>query len=205
MRIVATVLVVLLLIAAGWFVLLYAGAYNVAATQPHSGFTSWSFETLMHNSVESHAEGVGVPADLSERSRIETGFSHYSETCEICHGGPGVETTEIAMGMLPQPPKLAEEAGEWGPEELFWITKNGIKMTGMPAFGPTHADEDLWSIVAFVQALPDLSAEEYARLEETVGGHDHAGGGHGEGGEEEGEGEDGDEGHEHSPGEGHQG
>ena len=207
-----TLVVVLLLAAAGWVVFLYSGLYDVAATQPHWDVTAWSFETLLHNSVEARAERITPPGDLADRSRIETGFAHYRETCELCHGGPGVETTEIALGMYPAPPKLVEEAGEESAEELFWITKHGIKMTGMPAFGPTHPDEDLWSIVAFVRTLPDLSPEEYARLAETVPRHHHPAGGHGEGGQHgevtgeaspEGHNSVPTEAHEHAPGEEH--
>ena len=49
-------------------------------------------------------------------------------------------------------------------KELFWVTKNGIRMTGMPAWGPTHNDKDIWSVVAFVQTLPNLGPEEYKRI-----------------------------------------
>ena len=47
---------------------------------------------------------------------------------------------------------------------MFWVTKNGIKMTGMPAFGLTHSDEKIWNIVAFVQTLPTLSANQYQQM-----------------------------------------
>jgi hypothetical protein len=42
----------------------------------------------------------------------------------------------------------------WSSAEPFWIAKNGIRMTGMPAFGSTHKDEEIWKVVAFVQRLP---------------------------------------------------
>ena len=53
----------------------------------------------------------------------------------------------------------------WSSAELFWIAKNGIRMTGMLAFGPTHKDEEIWSVVAFVQRLPKMSEEEDAKME----------------------------------------
>ncbi|MDX1650197.1 MAG: cytochrome c, partial [Myxococcota bacterium] len=84
----------------------------------------------------------------------------------------------------PEPPELAEEAAEWGDTELFWITKHGVRMTGMPAFGPTHADRELWDVVALVRRLPELSAGEYAALVEEAGedghAHEHGDGGHGD-------------------------
>ncbi|MGJ0531920.1 MAG: c-type cytochrome [Methylocystis sp.] len=52
--------------------------------------------------------------------------------------------------------------------ELFWIIKNGVKMTAMPAFGPTHQDEQIWNIVAFVRRLPRLSAEQFRAMESEI-------------------------------------
>jgi len=49
------------------------------------------------------------------------------------------------------------------------MVKHGIKMSGMPAFGPTHDDQALWNIAAFVKAMPDMTAERYARFN---GGHE---------------------------------
>jgi hypothetical protein len=48
--------------------------------------------------------------------------------------------------------------------ELYWIIKHGIKMTGMPAFGPTHEEEKLWSVMAFVRRLPELQTEAYSAM-----------------------------------------
>ena len=46
------------------------------------------------------------------------------------------------------------------------MTKHGIKMTGMPSFGVTHSDEEIWAIVAFLQRMPKMSPEEYRRMAE---------------------------------------
>jgi hypothetical protein len=69
----------------------------------------------------------------------------------------------------PTPPDLAEEAPERSDRELFWITKHGIKMAGMPAFGPTHSDEEIWGIVAFVRELSRMAPEDYRRWETSAG------------------------------------
>ncbi|MEP0546346.1 MAG: cytochrome c [Rhodothermales bacterium] len=84
--------------------------------------------------------------------------------CQTCHGAPGHERSVIGEGMAPKPPRLSEEAEEWEPEEVYWIIAHGIKMAGMPAFGPTHSDEELWEIVAFAERLPEMTEAEYAAL-----------------------------------------
>ena len=84
--------------------------------------------------------------------------------CEHCHGAPGINRREWAEGILPQPPHLVEAAAEWTPAEVFWLVKHGVKMTAMPAFGPTHNDEALWNITAFVKQLPAMTKPQYERL-----------------------------------------
>jgi len=72
--------------------------------------------------------------------------------------------------MNPKPPILAEgPAGD--PREDFWIIKHGIKMTGMPAWGVTHSDEEIWNIVAVLQQLPRLSPAAYQALVAKAPGH----------------------------------
>lgn len=139
----------------------YSGAYNIAATEDHTPLVRWMFETTLRNSVKSRAADIEVPAQFTE-SMMAAGAGEYKSMCQHCHGGPGVEPDKWSEGMLPQPPHLTEAASEWRPQEIFWLVKHGVKMAGMPAFGPTHSDETLWNITAFVQALPGMTGQEYA-------------------------------------------
>ena len=70
---------------------------------------------------------------------------------------------DIGRGLSPPPPDLAKAAPLYSPAELFWIVKHGIKMTGMPAWSD-HSDEELWATVAFLEKLPGMSEQDYARL-----------------------------------------
>ena len=102
-----------------------------------------------------------LPESFSEEL-IAEGAGYYSESCVYCHGAPGQEPTEWSRGMRPEPPHLVEAATEWTTEEIYWIAENGIKMTGMPAFGSYHGPEEIAAIAAFVSQLPGLSPEGYA-------------------------------------------
>jgi hypothetical protein len=64
--------------------------------------------------------------------------------------------------ITPTPPDLAKSVGQWSDRELYWIIKHGIKLAGMPAFGPTHSDEELWALAAFLRRLPETTPEQYA-------------------------------------------
>ncbi len=91
---------------------------------------------------------------------IATGFAHYRENCVMCHGAPGMAGAELSKGINPPAPSLGKEENDTPDGELFWVVKHGIRMTAMPAFGPTHTDEEIWKIVAFIRHLPDLTAQE---------------------------------------------
>lgn len=126
-----------------------------------------AFDTTFHRSVKARAADTEPPPNLT--AMIERGASEYKEMCQHCHGGAGVDRDEWAQGMRPLPPYLNEEAPEWEAKEVFWLVKHGAKMTGMPAFGPTHDDETLWGIVAMVKELPAMTPERYAALGEQHG------------------------------------
>lgn len=168
--VVAGVLVTLAVAAIVGLTVVYTGGYNVAATEEHASFTRWAFDTTYRNSIERRAEDIPVPAAVTP-ALFEAGASRYKATCQHCHAGPGVERADWASGMRPQPPHLTEAAAEWEPEEIFWIAKHGIKMSGMPAFGPTHDDETLWGIAAFVKELPAMTPERYAALGRSQSHH----------------------------------
>ena len=162
--IVATIVVFVVLCVAGGIAFIYSGLYPVAATVPHNPVVAWVLDTAMEHSVQRYAEEVAPPPSLDDPRVIEAGAGHYHENCQICHGGPGVERSELSKGLLPPPPDLGKAADEWTPAELFWIVKHGIKMTGMPAWGPTHSDDALWAVVAFIRKLDQLSPEQFKTM-----------------------------------------
>lgn len=148
---------------------MYSGMFNVSILERPSGFTQWVLSTTMERSVKSRAGDIEVP-DLSSEAMITEGAEHYMGMCRGCHGDPGRERSVMAKALEPVPPHLyeKEEIEEWSPAEQFWIIKNGIMMTGMPAWGASHSDEEIWNIVAFLRKLPEMSAEEYQQLSEKI-------------------------------------
>jgi mono/diheme cytochrome c family protein len=152
-RIIASILLAGIFALLGGFAVIYTGAYDVAATSPHWPVTRWLMETTRSRSIKAHAAGIQVPPDFDNPANIPTGVEHFAAHCSICHGAPGVPRGDIGQGLYPPPPDLARTAPFYSAAELFWIVKNGIKMTGMPAWGD-HSDAELWATVAFVKKLP---------------------------------------------------
>ena len=160
MKILLTIIFTTMALCIIAIIFIYSGIYNVSAMRPETGIFRWVLNTTMDNSVEHHSEGIQVP-NLSDSLRIKEGFAHYKEMCETCHRAPGKEETELAKGLNPPAPDLVKYGYRMDPKEIFWITKNGIRMTGMPAWGKTHSDDKIWAIVAAVKKLNEVSPEEY--------------------------------------------
>ncbi len=164
---------VLSLLGAAGFI--YSGLFNVAATDPHSAPVYWVLDTARVRSIKAHASEIAAPADWNEEARVVTATAHFSAHCAICHGAPGVKRGDLAAGMYPLPPDLSEVSTRYTPEQLFWILKNGIKMSGMPSMAD-DGDDMLWSTVAFLERLPGMSADDYNDLwmtSQAQGGMDH--------------------------------
>jgi mono/diheme cytochrome c family protein len=139
-----------------------SGIYNAGASNPHTKFTEWiTHETMIH-SVRSHARSIAAPAGFGA-AEVRRGFCQYETHCVACHGASAVARQQWVSGMEPAPPYLLDETRRFRPRELFWIAKNGIKMTGMPAWRNSMSDGELWDVVAFLEAMPRMDAQTYVQ------------------------------------------
>lgn len=168
--IVWTVIAVVIIVFGSGLFYINSGSFDVAATSKDPGWLAWILKTTRENSIERRAEEVELPADsvLTDPNTIKAGFEHYDEMCVGCHLAPGLNSSEIREGLNPQPPQLAKRGKDLSPKEAFWVIKHGIEMTGMPAWGPTHSDEKLWQLVAFVKKLPEISAADYKAMRQEA-------------------------------------
>jgi mono/diheme cytochrome c family protein len=161
---------VIVLIIIGGAVFVFSGVYNVAADVPHWKITLLLLDKARDSSVSLHSGNINATLPV-DQAAMEIGFKHYHEMCRLCHGGPGFHRTEFAEGLYPAPPSLdslriQEELGRAG---VLWVVRHGIKMTGMPSFDKTHTDQQIRSIVAFVEKLPDISPKKYKEMLSSEG------------------------------------
>lgn len=161
----------LVLVAAGTGAFIWSGAYNIAADEPHWSSTERMMETVRDRSIAARAPDVVVPA-LDDESLIRKGAGNYDAMCAGCHLEPGEDHTELSVGLYPAPPNLGRDRID-DPAEAFWVIKHGIKMSGMPAWGKSMDDDSIWGMVAFLQQLPEMSADQYHELVEASEGHTH--------------------------------
>lgn len=149
--------------ALGGLLIAWSGLYSVAASRGHWFFVEWFLTFAMSNSVETHALRIRAPA-LDDPDMVRLGAAHFHGNCAFCHGSPGTPINPTAREMLPPPPDLAKAAPQWKERELFWIVKNGLKYTGMPAWPSRQRDDEVWAVVAFLRRLPDLDRAAYREL-----------------------------------------
>ncbi|HEY5405932.1 MAG TPA: cytochrome c [Ginsengibacter sp.] len=160
-KIILSVFLTLVVIIGAILIYIYSGSYNVSQLVPHNALTKWAVTTTTHHSIDKRLKGIKVPP-MNDSAMIAEGFMHYNEMCVTCHGGPGISPDELAKGLYPQPPKFYKSTDMPDTAEAFWIIKNGIKMTSMPAFGPTHTDAKIWAMTDFLLTkLNEMSPEEY--------------------------------------------
>jgi mono/diheme cytochrome c family protein len=165
--------VALFLVAVVATVLLSSGrGVNLAATAPPD-FIDRLAPRVLDAAIARETKGLTVTLP-TDPAAIERGLAHYKENCLPCHGGPGIKRAELAQGLNPAPPELDQPMEADIPDaKLFWIVKNGIRMTGMPAFGVNHSDDEIRDILAAVRKLPDLDAAAKERLKPAVEDHHH--------------------------------
>ncbi|HEX5733578.1 MAG TPA: c-type cytochrome [Blastocatellia bacterium] len=155
--------VLLVALAFGGFLVAASGIIPIKASSGHWAITSWFLNFTKERSIATHSLGLEAPS-LDEPSLVVKGAGHYETGCSPCHGSPKLRSPWVAQQMTPNPPYLPPEISEWEPEELFYIVKHGVKFTGMPAWPSQHRDDEVWAMVAFLRALPELDAEQYRRL-----------------------------------------
>jgi mono/diheme cytochrome c family protein len=165
LRALVVLIVVLALLGIGFA---YSGLWDVSAGSKEAPWLRQVLVTVKDRAIARRAAGITAPP-LADPAMVRTGLAHFNEMCVTCHGGPGVPAAEFAMGLNPDAPNLAKEGADQSPAQLFWVVKNGIKMTGMPAFGTTHTDEEIWAIVAFLKRLPQLDDAGYAAMVKQAG------------------------------------
>lgn len=145
-----------LFVGAGVFVV--SGVYNVGADAPHWPITYKIMQTVRDRSIAVRADQLSVP-NLEDPQLILKGAGQYAAMCTGCHLAPGMHDSELRPGLYPQPPDLSRHVVE--PKVAFWAIKHGIKMSAMPAWGASHDDATIWSMVAFLQKLRGMTAAQY--------------------------------------------
>ncbi len=148
----SVVLVALLLILAGLTFVAYQ--FNLSALNEPGRAETYLATKAKRWLVGRSARGPLPPAPPSNSSSVALGEMDFMGVCATCHGMDGRKPTDIGRWMYPRTLDLGSPGvQQWSDAELFWIIRNGIRLSGMPGFAKTHSDERIWSLVHYVRSL----------------------------------------------------
>ena len=154
-----------ILLAAAGFVYLLNTGFN-ARDEPGS-LETFAALRLRNTIIGWHARDLTNPVDRSP-DVVAAGRAHFADHCATCHANDGSGATEIGRGMYPRPPDLRlQRTQALSDGELFYIIENGIRLTGMPAFGTGQPSPESasWHLVHFIRHLPNLSEPELEEMQ----------------------------------------
>lgn len=161
MRFLAFIGALAIAVAIGAATFFFGGYFNIAASVEDPDIVNRALTRVREASIDHYAKDR-PPAAFGAPDAARNGAAVFAKVgCVHCHGAPGVEWSKFSEGMNPDPPDLKKIVGRAAPEKLFWVVKNGIKMTGMPSFAALASDEQIWTVVAFLKKLPDVSDADF--------------------------------------------
>ena len=152
-----------------------AGAFGWVTIR--RGFSARDNPSTIETLIATTARQLAVPSQyrqfrnpLSSSSDLHAGMEHFADHCATCHANDGSGDTSFGKGLYPKPPDMRKrETQNKSDGELYYTIENGIRLSGMPAFGEEHAkagDMETWNLVFFIRHLPDQTAEELKQMEQ---------------------------------------
>jgi mono/diheme cytochrome c family protein len=138
-----------------------AGADGLSARTAPSTVERLLARAARRWAVPRAARGAVNPIVFSPEVWTES-RAHFADHCASCHANDGSGRTEMGQNLYPKAPDMRlADTQNLTDGELYWIIENGIRLTGMPAWGSGDGnDPDTWKLVHFIRRLKDLSSGE---------------------------------------------
>lgn len=142
----------------GGYFLVNSGLIPANADAKPGWMETWMASTSLKATLRRKAPKEQNPVALTDQNLLE-GVHLFAQNCAFCHGSAkgGKSASPIAKGLYQKPPQLASNGVEDDPEgESFWKIKHGIRLTGMPTFGYTLTDQQIWTLALFLKHMDKL-------------------------------------------------
>jgi mono/diheme cytochrome c family protein len=162
-----------------WHVLALVGLLSVVTLVwlLASGIGTRTGPGTIETAISRTARSAMIPAGARDlpnpepatSENIRAGLEHWADHCATCHANNGSGDTEIGASLYPPAPDMRLAATQNLTDgELFYIIENGVKLTGMPAWGTgtPEGTRESWHLVQFIRRLPTISDAEVAEMEE---------------------------------------
>jgi thiosulfate dehydrogenase len=145
-------------IVVGVFLISRFGLYPIGADNPPSGLERTLTSRAMNAYVDKHRPAGDNPVQATP-DNLTDGAKEYEEHCGLCHGGAKARISPMVDKFSPPAPQLIDKIPHDADAWLFWVTKHGVRMTGMPSWDGVLSDDDMWKIVAFIKHSDKLPKE----------------------------------------------
>jgi mono/diheme cytochrome c family protein len=147
---------VVALAALGGYAAIEAGMMPANADGKALPLERWAARVSLRATLRREAPTTPNPVPLDDPN-LEAGIKLYAQNCAVCHGASDAQATNVAKGLYQKPPQLAKDGVEDDPEGvIYWKVAHGIRFTGMPAFGPSLTDRQLWQLTLFLKHMDGL-------------------------------------------------
>jgi len=158
------------------FTIVVAIAAGMVLIRSGRGFSAREQPTAMETWVAQKSRALAMPAEAKSRMNpignseevLAEGRAHWADHCFSCHANDGSGNTTLGKSLYPPAPDMRLPATQQLTDgELFYVIQNGIRLTGMPAWGTGTAkdEEDSWKLVHFIRHLPQTTLEERKAME----------------------------------------
>ena len=154
----AGVVLTLALLVAAAFALVESGYIPANADALPGRLETWMTSTSLDATLNREAPKEPNPVALTNDNLL-AGVHLFAQNCAVCHGDSrGLQAASpIAKGLYQKPPQMATDGVEDDPDGVsFWKIKHGIRLTGMPSFGSTLSDQEIWTLVLFLKHMDKL-------------------------------------------------
>lgn len=146
----------------------YSIRRGFSAREQPTALEAWVATTVRRMAIPADARGLKNPLSAT-KANVADGMAHWADHCAVCHANNGTGNTTIGSNLYPKSPDMRlSRTQELTDGELYYIIQNGVRLTGMPAWGSTgdgNHSEDSWRLVLFVRHLPQLTREEETQME----------------------------------------
>jgi mono/diheme cytochrome c family protein len=151
------------------------GAISVGAWLVGGGISARPEPGRMETVLARRVRSLAIPRSARERRNpveltaqsLRSGMAHFADHCAGCHGNEGSGETTMGRGLYPRSPDMRKDATQaLSDGELFYIIENGVRLTGMPAWGTgtPEGEQASWHLVQFVRHLPKLTDGELSDM-----------------------------------------
>jgi mono/diheme cytochrome c family protein len=149
------IVITLLLITAGVFVVSQFGLYPIGADNPPGTLERSLASRAMDVYAAKHKPAGENPVQITP-ANLMAGAKEYEEHCAFCHGGAKARISPMRDKFNPPAPQLINRIPHDDDAWLFWVTKHGVRMTGMPTWDGILSDDEMWTIIAFIKKSDKL-------------------------------------------------